>query len=60
VSDPGDVVMVATIGNVDRTDRCGMCGWPMLYRVQDSTAGSVLASFCANEKCNRFIIEIPE
>ena len=48
--------MVATSGTIDRDDRCVGCGEPMLYAVDELE--SVRATFCGNDECHLFLVEV--
>ena len=50
-------VTVATSGTIDRDDRCAHCGEPMLYHVADELE-SVRATFCGNDECHLFLVEV--
>ena len=50
-------VTVATSGTIDRDDRCVGCGEPMLYHVADELE-SVRATFCGNDECHLFLVEV--
>lgn len=50
-------VAVATRGTIDRDDRCASCGEPMLYHVEDEHE-RVRATFCGNDECHLFLVEI--
>jgi hypothetical protein len=52
-------VEVATSGTIARRDRCVGCGEPMLYHVADEHE-RVRATFCGNDECHLFLVEIAE
>lgn len=49
-------IQVATSGTIDRSDRCGNCGEPMLYCVYPD--GSIAYSFCGLSECVAFLLEV--
>ena len=58
--DDRDKPTVATSGTIDRDDKCGQCGEPMLYRVEVALPLRVRSSFCQNFDCGAFLLEIEE
>lgn len=52
-----DTLEVASSGTIPRDDRCGNCGKPMMYRLDQD---GVAASFCVSAKCSAFLLEIEE
>lgn len=53
-----DRLMVAACINIDRKDKCAICGTLMFYRLDENE--TVIESFCGSIKCLNFLKDIPE